>query len=155
MKLAPLLLLTVVLTAYVSAAAAQTQTRQVKVYRCGADGRDLRDSPCPNKPGASATELAFDQPSAGQARANQENTAADARRADALEKERLKHEAQALRRSSHGPAGIDGLKLIVATPAASAAKAQTPSSAKSPTAPKKPKSPSKPPKPIKPAPDGG
>lgn len=160
MKLAPLLprlIVTVVLTAYVSAAAAQTQTRSIPIYRCGADGRDLRDSPCPDKPGASATQLGFDQPSAAQARATKEIAAADAKRADTMEKERLKHEAQALRRNS-GVAGIDGLKLIVAAPAASAAKAQAPSAAKSPkspTAPKTPKSPSKPPKLIKPAPDAG
>lgn len=149
MKRAPLLLLTVVITAYVSASTAQTQTRQVKVYRCGADGRELRDSPCPAKPGAGATELTFDQPSAGQARASKDIAAADARRADALEQERLKQEAQALRRNS-GVAGIDGLKPLGAAPAASAAKPP-----KSPSAPKKPKSPAKPPKPFKPAPDAG
>jgi hypothetical protein len=149
MRIATVLIVTVVLTAYVSAAAAQTQTRSVAIYRCGADGRELRDSPCPNTLSASAAQLAFDQPSIGQARASKDNAAADAKRADAMEQERLKQEAQALRRN-RGVAGIDGLKPIGAAPAASAAKSPKP-----PKAPKTPKSPSKPPKLIKPAADAG
>ncbi|MBT9495299.1 MAG: hypothetical protein IV107_23755, partial [Paucibacter sp.] len=93
---------------------------------------------------ASPSELSFDQPSAGQARASKEVAAADAKRADTLEKQRLKQEALSLSRSSHGPAGIDGLKLIGVAPAASASKAQTPSSAKSPKAPNTPKKPKPP-----------
>ncbi|MCH8855021.1 MAG: hypothetical protein IIA03_01965, partial [Proteobacteria bacterium] len=36
-------------------ASAQTQPRQTPLYRCGPDGRDLRDSPCPSGPSASGS----------------------------------------------------------------------------------------------------
>ncbi|WP_310383295.1 hypothetical protein [Roseateles sp.] len=144
MKLAPLLLLAAVLTAYVGAAAAQSKTRTIPIYRCGPDGRDLRDSPCPANAGASASQLLFDQPSAGQAQASKDMVAADTKRANDLERARLKKEAEADRRNNK-VVGIDGLKPLGPTPAAaSAAKAQAPASAKSPKPPKPPKHPKPP-----------
>jgi hypothetical protein len=154
MKLAPLLLLTVVITAYVGAAAAQSKTRTIPIYRCGPDGRDLRDSPCPALPAGSASQLLFDQPSAGQIQASKDIVAADIKRANALEKDRLKKEAEAGRNNSQ-VVGIDGLKPTWPAPAAaSAAKVQAPVSAKSPKPPKRPKPPTSP-KPSKTAAEAG
>jgi hypothetical protein len=141
MKLAPCLLLTAVITAYVGAAMAQTKTRTIPVYRCGADGRDLRDSPCPAHLPASETQLIFDQPSAGQAQANKEIVEADAKRAEAMQKARLRQEAEA-RRLNGQVAGIDGLKT--SGQAASAPTAKPPVTTQSPKHPKPPKPPKSP-----------
>ena len=109
MKTAPtLLLLTAALWTVASTALAQTQTRSTTIYRCGADGRDLRDSPCPNQPMIAASQLQFDAPSAGQSSAAAEQTAADARRAQAMEQTRLQQEAQASRHAATAT-GINGL----------------------------------------------
>ena len=151
MKLTPQLLLSVYLTVYVSVAPAQTSVRNVPIYRCGADGRDLRDSPCPAQQRASASQLSFDQPSAGQAEASKQNATADARRADAMEKARLKQEAEARRYNSKA-AGIDGLKTV--GPVASAPAAKPPASTHSPKPPKHP-NPPKSPKPPKTAAEVG
>lgn len=48
---------------------AQTVQRQAKVYRCGPEGRDLRDSPCPD--GSGARSIGFDEPSAAAGRAGE------------------------------------------------------------------------------------
>lgn len=89
-------------------AAPQTETRTAPLYRCGPEGRDLRDSPCPGQARAEPGSVAFDQPGLAQTRAASEQAKAEARRADALERERLKSEAQARRSNSHA-SGIDGL----------------------------------------------
>jgi len=60
----------------------QTQVRSTQVYRCGPDGRDLRDSPCPG--GAAASSVHYDEPSAADSRAARERQLADARQAAAL-----------------------------------------------------------------------
>ena len=116
-------------------AAAQTEARTATVYRCGADGRELRDSPCPNSqnsPKVSGSQVEFDQPSAAQSRAASARAIEDAKRARALEEKRNQAEAQARRHASHA-VGINGL----AVPAAAAAK---PASApKQPVPPKAPK----------------
>ena len=145
MKLRGLLLLPVLITAYVGASLAQTKTQTIPIYRCGADGRDLRDSPCPARSGASSSQLMFDQPSASQVQASKEMAAADAKRADAMEKARLKQEDEASRRK-HSVVGIDGLKT--AGQPASAPQAKPPASTQSPKPPKPPKAP-KSPKPPK------
>ncbi|MCV2366560.1 hypothetical protein [Roseateles oligotrophus] len=141
MKLAPWFFLPVLITTYVDAALAQTKTQTISIYRCGADGRDLRDSPCPAHLPASDSQLIFDQPSAGQAQASKEIAAADAKRADAMQKARLKQEAEA-RHLNGKVAGIDGLKT--SGQAASAPTAKPPVTTQSPKPPKPPKPPKSP-----------
>jgi len=74
-------------------AVAQTQTRSAQVYRCGPDGRDLRDSPCPG--GSGASSVSFDQPSSADARAARERHLAEARQGAELAAARRASEAQA------------------------------------------------------------
>lgn len=75
---------------------AQTVQRQAQVYRCGPDGRDLRDSPCAG-PGAASgpSPVIYDEPSAADRRAAREQHLADARQVAALAAERRATEAQA------------------------------------------------------------
>lgn len=72
---------------------AQTQTRSAQVYRCGPEGRDLRDSPCPGSGAASSID--FDQPSSADSKAARERHLADARQAAALAQARRASEAEA------------------------------------------------------------
>lgn len=76
-------------------APALAQTRRQSgptVYRCGPQGREIRDRPCPESAGASAP-TAFDEPSAQDRRAARERQAADAREATRLQQERERFEA--------------------------------------------------------------
>jgi hypothetical protein len=99
------------LVAVCVAAAAQTQAQQAKIYRCGADGRDLRDSPCPVGSQASAAQIIFDQPSQAQSRGAREQMSKDAKLGRELEQDRQKQEADARRHA--GPAiGINGLPAL-------------------------------------------
>jgi hypothetical protein len=72
---------------------AQTLTRSAQVYRCGPEGRDLRDSPCPGSGAASSVE--FDEPSAADSRAARDRHLADSRQAAALAQARRASEAEA------------------------------------------------------------
>ena len=90
-------------------APAQTQTRQAEVFRCGPDGRDLRDSPCPvanptsptSPVGPSAsTSIRYDQPSDADSRAARQRHLAEASQASALAAARRASEAQARRQPS-------------------------------------------------------
>ena len=111
------------LAAVCVAAAAQTQAQQAKVYRCGADGRDLRDSPCPVGSPASASQILFDQPSQAQSRGAREQMSKDAKLGRELEQDRQKQEADARRHA--GPAmGINGLPTLP-KPASAAAPVKT------------------------------
>lgn len=104
------------------AAQAQTQNKTTGLYRCGPDGRELRDSPCPGKPNIAPSPLSYDQPQAAQAQAAKAQAQQQARQADQMEQARLRQEAIDLQRNAK-PAGIDGLKGIAqAEPAASAPK---------------------------------
>lgn len=76
-------------------ALAQTQTRTAQVYRCGPEGRDLRDSPCPPGTAMAASGVAFDQPSAADSKAARERHLAEARQAGALAQARRASEAEA------------------------------------------------------------
>ncbi|MCY4753602.1 hypothetical protein [Pelomonas aquatica] len=76
-------------------ALAQSQVRQAQVYRCGPDGRDLRDSPCPGSPATSGGSIRYDEPSAADSRAARERHLADARQAAALAAARRASEAEA------------------------------------------------------------
>ena len=73
--------------------AAQSEVRSAQVFRCGPDGRDLRDSPCPGA--GSAGSVNFDQPSPADSRAARERHLADAKRAAALAASRRASEAEA------------------------------------------------------------
>lgn len=92
------LLLTLLLCAALPALA-QTQVRQAQVYRCGPDGRDLRDSPCPS--GATgAGVVSYDEPSAADSRAARERHLSEARQAGALAQARRASEAEARQQRS-------------------------------------------------------
>ncbi|KQY86832.1 hypothetical protein [Pelomonas sp. Root1444] len=93
------LLLTLALAAALPAFA-QTQVHRAQVYRCGPDGRDLRDSPCPG--GAQPASVDFDQPSTADSRAARDRHLADAKQAAALAAARRASEAEARRqKASH------------------------------------------------------
>lgn len=74
-------------------AEAQTVVRRAQVFRCGPEGRDLRDSPCPG--GNAASSVDFDQPSAADSKAARERHLADSKRAAALAQARRASEAEA------------------------------------------------------------
>ena len=122
--------------ALVSSAAAQTEARSATVYRCGADGRELRDSPCPSGRKASGTLVEFDHPSAAQSRAASERAIGDAKRAHLLESKRKQDEADA-RRHAATAVGINGLAGPTAAKPASAPNQPLPP--KTPKTPKAPK----------------
>jgi hypothetical protein len=72
---------------------AQTQVKRAQVYRCGPDGRDLRDSPCPG--GNAASGVDYDQPSSADSRATRDRQMADAKQAAALAAARRASDAEA------------------------------------------------------------
>ncbi len=76
-------------------ALAQTQVRRAQVYRCGPEGRDLRDSPCPGSANAAGNGVDFDEPSAADSQAARRRHLAEARQAAALEAARRASEAEA------------------------------------------------------------
>jgi hypothetical protein len=85
----------------VATAGAQTQVRRAQVYRCGVDGRDLRDSPCPGATAASSS-IDYDQPSDADSRAARARHLADAKQAATLATARRASEAEARKqRSQH------------------------------------------------------
>jgi len=86
------LLLTLALCAILPASA-QTQIRSTPIYRCGPDGRDLRDSPCPDS--AAPGNVDFDEPSAADSRAARGRHLADAKQAAALAAARRASDAEA------------------------------------------------------------
>lgn len=98
------LALSVVLPAF-----AQTQTRRAQVYRCGPDGRDLRDSPCPAG-SAPAGNVDYDQPSDSDSKAARDRHLAEARQASALAQARYAREAEA-RRQRNLAVGLQSLPL--------------------------------------------
>ena len=125
MRLFAALLTLLVIT---SASQAQTQRKETPIYRCGPDGRDLRDVPCPSGP-AKAETVPYDQPSHADARAARERTKAEAREAQRLEKERKAQEARDLKANA---------RAAVIGPQSPASAASAPSK-KAPKAPKGPK----------------
>lgn len=88
MKTLAVLLATACLALPVGAA----EKRSTTVFRCGPDGRQLSDRPCPAEPGASQT-LSYTQPSPAETAAARRQAASDARTAKALQKERERFEA--------------------------------------------------------------
>lgn len=82
----------------------QTQRqRSSPIFRCGPDGRELRDRPCPAGPSASES-VRYDQPSEQDRLAAQQRQAADAREAARLQRERERREAEAARALQPAPA---------------------------------------------------
>ena len=102
----PLLLVLILCAAL--PALAQTQVRRTQVYRCGPDGRDLRDSPCPG--GTAASSVDYDEPSTADSRAARDRHLADAKRAAALASARRASEAE----GRHTRATLIGLQPAVA-----------------------------------------
>lgn len=91
-----------------SSTPAQTRPREVPVYRCGPDGRQLQDSPCAGKASVPAEAIRFDQPSSSQQQSAREQAKAIERQADKMERERL--QVEALQRKQQAlPGRIDGL----------------------------------------------
>ncbi|MDG0853797.1 hypothetical protein [Roseateles puraquae] len=77
---------------------AQTVQRQAQVYRCGPEGRDLRDSPCPGAhPPSAPQRIDYDEPSEADARAARQRHLADAREATALAAARRASDVEASR----------------------------------------------------------
>ena len=67
MNVAPVLLLSSFFITASFSAQAQTETRSATIYRCGPDGRELRDHPCPAGTQAKAEQVNFAQPSSSPA----------------------------------------------------------------------------------------
>lgn len=131
MKSTPALLLFIVMMSAFGSAPAQTQTRSTTVYRCGPEGRDLRDSPCPAAAKASTAQVEFDQPSSAQSRAARDLAIADAKRARAMEQARITQETEARHRAARA-GGIDGLATPPPAKPASAAQPKAEKTAKAP-----------------------
>ncbi len=109
MPYAPALLLIPTLLLTISfSAVAQTETRSTTIYRCGPDGRDLRESPCPAGTPGKATPVNFDQPGSADVRAAQDQAADASAQADQLERQRQRREAREQRQASKATA-INGL----------------------------------------------
>ncbi len=119
------------------AVSAQTQTRKTEVYRCGPDGRELRDSPCPSGHSASGA-VNYDVPSQADSRAARERHLNEAKQAGALAQARRASEAEA--RHLRG----QGVGLQTLPPAAKPASAPQVTTVKAPKAAKPPKPPTTP-----------
>jgi hypothetical protein len=117
MKLALALTCTLAL---ITPSQAQTVQRQAQVWRCGPDGRDLRDAPCPGA--GAASSVTFDDPSPADRRAAQERHRADARAAAELASDRRASDAQARRQRALilGPLGMPAPQPTSSPAAASA-----------------------------------
>ncbi|WP_431099963.1 hypothetical protein [Roseateles noduli] len=136
---AALILTTAVLVLMLGAANAQDvpkappqQERTFGFYRCGPEGQDLRDSPCPEGQGRKA-EVPKDPVDPKEADTARKRTAAETRDLAVRERERERQSAKAPPKA----AGIDGR-----LPGQRAAKPAKPADPKKP----KPKDPKKPPK---------
>jgi hypothetical protein len=79
---------------------AQTQVRRAQVYRCGPEGRDLRDSPCPAGSNTAANGVDYDQPSVADGKAARDRHLAESKQAAALSQARRASEAEGRRQRS-------------------------------------------------------
>jgi len=111
------------------------ETRETQIYRCGKDGRDLRDAPCPESPARQPSSIRYDQPDASEVHAARERARSVAHEADALERQRLANEARA-RREAPGAASLSAPRAASAAQSQHARQAHP---AKPPKAPKAPK----------------
>jgi len=120
----------------------QTQSKSATIYRCGPEGRDLRDAPCSADAAASRSSLDYDEPSAAQRTAATQRAQAERQAADAQQAARLKREAEERQHAARAT-GIHGRGEAPAS-AASANKAgskKPPKPGKAPKTPKAPKAP--------------
>nr|WP_297529897.1 hypothetical protein [uncultured Roseateles sp.] len=111
---------------------APAQERTLGYYRCGPEGHDLRETPCPDGQGRTA-EVAKDKVDPQEADAARKRTAAETRDLAARERDRERQSAKAPSKAI----GIDGR-----LPGQRATKPAKPADPKKP----KPKDPKKPPK---------
>jgi len=107
------LLLASLLLCIAGTAACETERREAQVYHCGPDGRDLRDTPCP-EPGRPASSVSFDNPSNADREAALAAAERQASLAAQMEHDRQLAEAEALRRNA------SAASLSAPRPAASA-----------------------------------
>ncbi|HEY4079108.1 MAG TPA: hypothetical protein VGM81_00300 [Burkholderiaceae bacterium] len=94
--------LIVLLTLNFNGSASAAEPRSAQVYHCGPQGRDLRDSPCPDAPDKAASSIAYSEPTAAEQSAARERASADADQATAMEQQRRINEAQARRDNARG-----------------------------------------------------
>lgn len=94
-----LILASLLLLCIAGSAACDTERHEAQVYHCGPDGRDLRDSPCP-EPGRSASSVSFDTPDVANRDAARAAAQADARLAAQMQRDRQAAEAEALQRNA-------------------------------------------------------
>jgi hypothetical protein len=100
--LPPLILLTLNFSGGMGPAVTMAaEPREAQVYHCGKDGRELRDSPCPESPHKPASSVRYDEPDAADVKAARERARSDARQADAMQRQRLTDEARARREAPH------------------------------------------------------
>jgi len=99
-----------------------SDAREATVYHCGKDGKDLRDSPCPDAPAKTGSAVLYDQPGSQEQSAARERANADARQAQSMERDRLAAEAQARRDAARAiglsapPAAASAPKIVHAKP---------------------------------------
>lgn len=77
-------------------AMAQTERRSTQVWRCGPEGRELRDAPCPESGAGTPGQqrIDYDQPSSAQSAEARRIAAREAKLARELERDRQRLEAQ-------------------------------------------------------------
>lgn len=133
---AALLMAALLMAALLAAPAWALEKRNTTIYRCGPDGRQLSDRPCPTEPGASKA-LAFDQPSTAESAAARQRAASDAALAKNLQQQRERLEAQ----PQGGATGIrSGSAASDAAPARPAVQGDKPAKARKAGAPGRPAS---------------
>jgi hypothetical protein len=114
-----LLLLSATLSMAQGSASAQTESREQRLYRCGPQGLDLRDQPCPAGQASSSQLLRYDQPSPQQTQAARQQAQQLARQGQTLQRQREQQEARDLRANAQAT-GIQGHTVVRAPePAAS------------------------------------
>ncbi|MDN3545191.1 hypothetical protein QWZ02_12100 [Kinneretia asaccharophila] len=89
-----LALLALLAASLCSLSAAQTQRQSTTLWRCGPEGRELRDAPCPEALHQPGRRLDYDQPLAAQRSEARRTAERDARLARQLEKERRELETR-------------------------------------------------------------
>lgn len=92
-------------------ASAQTESREQRLYRCGPQGLDLRDQPCPSGQPASSQLLRYDQPSPQQAQAARQQAQQQARQGQLMQRQREQQEARDLRANAQAT-GIQGHTVV-------------------------------------------
>ena len=122
MKRATAVIVGVVSAMLCTAGWAQTQTRQTPIYHCGPQGKELRNTPCPDQPNAPASAVSYDTPSAAdtaQARARTQAEQAAAEQADRerlAEEDRQRRNAAASRPQAQPASAASATQIVVLKP---------------------------------------